>query len=350
MASANPTWTWYDCIIYVFIKEGELYVLALYVDDSIMVGPAGSFIVGFKLAFSEGLNVQDLGAVSWLLGMTMERDRGNRIIRIGQQQYVLDMMKRFNMMDCKPVGSPMVVDALSNCVETSKSKLPPGLVPYQSLIGSLLYASVSTRSDITMVVSHLSRYMSDPSQSHWKQAQRVLRFLKGTVDSALMFGGAPSLKLVGWSDSDYAGDIGERRSRTGYVLILNGAAVSWKSQRQQTVALSTTEAEYMVLTATTEEAMFFKQLLHEFQQDSGSVITIHEGNQSCVALSKNNMTTGRNKHMDVRDHFCRGKVESGDIEVQYCATENMLADVLHKPLVVSARHSKLCNAIMGLPA
>jgi hypothetical protein len=218
---------------------------------------AGSFIIGFKSAFGERFNVQDLGPVSWLLGMTVESDRGSRIIRIGQQQYVLDMLERFNMMDCKPVGLPMAVDVLSNCVETSTSKLPPDLLPYQSLIGSLLYASVSTRPDITMAVSHLSRYISDPSQAHWEQATRVLRSLKGTADSVLMYGGAPSSKVVGWSDSDHASDIGERRSRTGYVFMLNGAAVSWKSRRQQTVALPTAEAEYMALTAATQEAMFF---------------------------------------------------------------------------------------------
>jgi hypothetical protein len=119
-------------------------------------------------------------------------------------------------------------------------------VPYQSLIGSLLYASVITRPDITMVVSHLSRYVSDPSQSHWEQAKRVLRYLKGTTDSVLMYGGAPSSKVVGWSNYDHASDIGERRSRTGYVFMLNGAAVNWKSQRQQTVALSIAEAEYHI--------------------------------------------------------------------------------------------------------
>jgi hypothetical protein len=86
------------------------------VDGSIIVKPAGSFIVGFKSAFGERIDAQDLGPVSWLLGMTIERDRGNRIIMIGQQQYVLDMLERFNIMDCKPVGSPMAVDALSNCV------------------------------------------------------------------------------------------------------------------------------------------------------------------------------------------------------------------------------------------
>jgi hypothetical protein len=116
--------------IYVVIKEGEFYVLAVNVDDGVIVGPSGSFIVEFKSAFGETLSMQDLGPVSWLLGMTVERDRGIRIIGIGQQQYVLDMLERFNMMGCKPVGSPMAVDALSNCVETSTSKLPPGLVPY----------------------------------------------------------------------------------------------------------------------------------------------------------------------------------------------------------------------------
>jgi hypothetical protein len=177
----------------------------------------------------------------------------------------------------------------------------------------------------------------------------VLRYLKGTADTVLMYGSAPSSKVVGRSDSDYASDIGERRSRAGYVFMLNGAGVSWKSQRQQTVALAAAEAEYMALTAAIHEAMFLKQVLHKFYQNSGFAIRIREDKHSCIVLGKNSMTTGRSKHMDVRHHFCGEKVESGDIEVQYCTTENMLADVLTKPLV-SARHSQLCYAIMGLPA
>jgi hypothetical protein len=95
------------------------------------------------------------------------------------------MLERFNIVDCKPVDSPMAVDALSNCVETSTSKLPPGSVPYQSLIGSLMYAYVRTRLNITLAVSHLSRYMSDPSQSHWEQAKRVLRYLEESRESQI---------------------------------------------------------------------------------------------------------------------------------------------------------------------
>jgi hypothetical protein len=137
--------------------------MALYVDDIIITGAAGRFIPEFKVAFGSRFNVQALGPVSWLLGMTVERDRGTGIIRLGQRQNVLDMLERFNMMDRKPVSSPMAVDAVSKCGdETSVTQLPPGSVPYQSLIGSLLYASVSTRPDITMAVSHLSRYMASP--------------------------------------------------------------------------------------------------------------------------------------------------------------------------------------------
>jgi len=93
--------------------------------------------------------------------------------------------------------------------------------------------------------------------------------------------------------------------------------------------------------------MFLKQLMRELRQDVGKAITLFEDNQSCIALSKNTMTTGRSKHMDVRYHFCREKVESGEIKVDYCATEDMLADVLTKPLV-NARHNKLCKVVMGM--
>jgi hypothetical protein len=127
----------------------------MYVDDNIIAGAAGRFIPEFKLVFGNMFNVQDLGPISWLLGMTVERDRDTGIIRLGQRQYALDMLERLNMMDCKPVSSPMAIDVVGKCEdETSVTQLPPGSVPYQSLIGSMLYASGSTRADITMVVSH----------------------------------------------------------------------------------------------------------------------------------------------------------------------------------------------------
>ena len=333
-----------DPCIYTFAAGGDLYILALYVDDSIMAGPQGSFISDFKRAFGKRFNVQDLGPVSWLLGMTVERDRAAGVLKVGQRQYILDMLERFNMSDCKPVSTPMTVGALSEA--TASEVLSPD-VPYQSLIGSLLYASVSTRPDITMAVSHLSRYMARPSTVHWEQAKRVLRYLQGTLDWQLVYGaGESTATLTGYSDADFAGDADGRRSRTAFVFLLNGAAVSWKSQRQPTVALSTAEAEYMALTAATQEAVFLRQLLQEMGQPPASGTLIHEDNQSCIALCKNTMTTGRSKHIEVKMHFCREKQESGEIVVDYCPTEEMLADGLSKPLA-GERHKKLFRSVMG---
>ena len=129
-----------DPCIYIFAAGGDLYILALYVDASIMAGPPGSFISDFKRAFGKRFNVQDLGPVSWLLGMTVERDRAAGVLKVGQRQYILNMLERFNMSDCKAVSTPMTVGALSEA--TASEVLSPD-VPYQSLIGSLLYATVS---------------------------------------------------------------------------------------------------------------------------------------------------------------------------------------------------------------
>jgi hypothetical protein len=152
--------------------------MAMYVDDIIIARATGRLIPEFKVAFGNMFNVQDLGPISLLLGMTVEGDRGTGVIRLGQRQYVLDMLERFNVMDCKPVSSPIAVDVVDKCgEETPVTQLPPGSVPYQSLIGSMLYASVSTRPDITMAVSHLRRYMANLCHAHWEEAKRVLRYL-----------------------------------------------------------------------------------------------------------------------------------------------------------------------------
>jgi hypothetical protein len=331
--------------IYTYIRGSLCYILALYVDDGILVGPAGPFIVNFKEAFGKRFQVQFLGPVSWMIGIAVQRDRQARTIKLGQRQYILDMLDRFNMADCNAVTAPMVVDGVTTAIGADHKPLESS-VPYQSLIGSLLYASVCTRPDITMAVSYLSKFMTKPMQVHWEQAKRVLRYLKGTVDMPLVYGGDQSIRLVGYSDADHASDGDGRRSRTGYVFMLNGGAVSWKSQKQQSVALSTAEAEYMALAAATQEAVFLRQLMADMQQPQHDSTIIYEDNTSCIALTKNNMTTGRSKHIDIKYHFCREKQETGDIDVKYCPTDDMLADVLTKPLA-APRHKKLCALIMG---
>ena len=113
--------------------------------------------------------------------------------------------------------------------------------PYSQLVGSLMYLSVTTRPDISFVVGALARFMSCPTSTHWQAAKDVLRYLEGTKDYGLVFGGSNDLSLIGFCDADYAGDLDTRRSTTGYIFTLNGAAISWQSKRQPTVAVSSTE-------------------------------------------------------------------------------------------------------------
>lgn len=328
--------------IYVHKSGANVYILALYVDDSILVGPAGPFIVEFKREFGKRFNIQDLGAVSWLLGMSVIRDRENRTLHLSQEQYVLDMLELFNMTDCKPAGTPLE----SKEIAGDDSPLPDS-TPYKSLIGKLLYASSCTRPDITMAVSHLSRFMAKPQVKHWDQAKRILRYLKGTAHYGLTYGAAGSVTPEFFQDASYADEEGAL-SRTGLVAMLGGAAVNWGSQRQQTVALSTVEAEYMALTAATQDALFVRQLLEEIGHHQVEPSIMYEDNQGCISLSSNMMTTKRSKHINVRYHFCREKIASGDIKVIYCPTERMLADVLTKPLPME-RHHKLIKIILGPP-
>ena len=326
--------------IYVFNRDDRLYILALYVDDSILVGPAGPFIDEFKANFGSRFNIQDLGAVSWLLGMSVERDRQHKTLLLSQEQYVKDALTQFGMMDCKPASTPL------ESKEIAGDDTPfEDASLYQSLIGKLLYASSCTRPDITAAISHLSRFMSKPQVRHWDQAKRVLRYLKGTTHYALRHSADASLAPVFYQDASYADEDGAL-SRTGFLVMMAGAAVNWGSQRQHSVALSTVEAEYMALCAATQEAMFVRQLLADLGQQQSEPSVMMDDNQGCIALSKNTMTTKRSKHINVRYHYCREKVAAGDILVVYCPTADMLADVLTKPLPRD-RHVKLVLVIFG---
>lgn len=172
---------------------------------------------------------------------------------------------------------------------------------YQSLIiGSLLYLMIATRPDIGEAVSRLCRHMAAPTPTHWKAAKRVLAYVKASSRLGITFTrGEGELKLHGYADADWTGDKTNRKSTKGYVFMMNDACVSWKSQLQKSVALSTAEAEYMALAAASQEALFLRQLLNELGKRLEEPTCIGEDNQSCIAMATNQMTTSRAKHIDI---------------------------------------------------
>lgn len=158
--------------------------------------------------------------------------------------------------------------------------------------------------------------------------------------------GGKSLALVGFCDADWAGDATDRRSTSGYVFMLGDGAISWNSKKQPTIALSTTEAEYMAISQSTREALWLRQLLSDVGLEQERSTPLMCDNQGAIALVKNPTHHSRSKHIDIQHHFIREKVESNVIEMRYIPTERMVADVLTKALA-KPRHEAL-RLEMGL--
>lgn len=218
-------------------------------------------------------------------------------------------------------------------------------VPYQQLVGSLLYIAQGTRPDIAWAVNNVSKFNKNPGQAHWIAAKRILRYLKGTANAKLRFTREGSSTFVGFCDSDYAGDSEDRRSCSGYSFLMQGGSISWCSKKQQTVALSTTEAEYMALSTTVQEALWLRQFFNEFGAENHGTI-INCDNRSALDLASSNGYHARTKHIDVRHHFLRQHVESQEIVLNHVGTNDMVADVLTKPLF--AEKHLACSKGLGI--
>jgi hypothetical protein len=205
---------------------------------------------------------------------------------------------------------------------------------YQSAVGALMYAMLGTRPDLAFAVASLSQFSSNPGQPHWDAIKHVLRYMRGTTDYRLTYGGRAGASLLfdGYCDSDWGSSKDDRRSVTGYTFMLGGGAVSWQSKKQPTVALSSVEAEYMAACQAAREALWWQKLLHELGVARHPTTVIHSDSQGSIALSKNPEHHARSNHIDIRHHFIREQVAANHISLQYMPTEDMLADVMTKPL------------------
>lgn len=213
------------------------------------------------------------------------------------------VLGRFNMTKCKAVRTPIEVNAKFD-------KNPDGKYndnkPYKEAIGCLLYLAQVTRPDIVFAVNKLSRFCNNPGKEHWLGVKRVLKYLQGTKDLKLCFKKEESNDITGYCDADWAGDPGDRKSYTGYTFLFQRGSVAWNSCKQQTVALSTAEAEYMAMAAATQEALWLRQLQVELEQVGDSVLCMYCDNQSAIKLACNDCY--KTKHIDIRLHFIRENI------------------------------------------
>jgi hypothetical protein len=265
-----------------------------------------------------------MGEPSDFLGIQIVRDRARRTISIHQRPYIEKLLNDYDLTGAPPKHLP------SSAFEEGLLLSPQLTLKYPSLVGSLLHLANCTRPDISHLVGTLARHLKKPLTSHWKAATNLLHYLSGTMDLALVYG--TTKDFVGYTDSDFGGDKGTRRSTTGSTFLLHGAAVTWQSKLQPTVSLSTTEAEYQAAGAGARDALWLRKLLPELGEPVIGAVRIKGDNEAAISLTRNQMTTPRSKHIDIVHHFARERVASGEIVFEHIPSALNVADILTKPL------------------
>ncbi|GAB2274148.1 hypothetical protein Dimus_039069 [Dionaea muscipula] len=257
----------YDvCLYYAFLDDFPLYLL-LYVDDMLLISKSMSLIEKIKKKLNSEFDMKDLGHAKKILGMEIERDRKLGELKLHQTSYIKKVCSKFKMENSKPVSMPLAghfILSKQQSPKTDSEKIKMESVPYLNAIGSVMYSMVSTRPDLSFSISLLSRFMSNPGPDHWNALKWLLRYLNCTAASGLLFKKwTNELDLVGYVDADFAGDRDGRKSTTAYCITVGGNCVSWKTQLQPLVALSTTEAEYVAITDIFKEGIWVQGLLKE---------------------------------------------------------------------------------------
>ena len=288
------TWIHADFCIYIFRDGDTICFLAVYVDDMGLLGNNLRTMQHHKALLRKRFKIKDLGDIKQLLRITIEYNREARTLHMLQTRYIEESAQRYGFTDgrtCRtPLGSGVKLSR-DDCPTTETEREAMREFPYQSLIGTLMYAMLATRPDIAFAVGALSKYSSNPGRAHWDQAVHVLRYLVGTKTYGLFFDGNSlddlSSLILGYTDSDWAGDADTCRSTSGYIFLMCGTAVSWSSKLQTSPALSSTEAEYMACTRAAQEAIWLRQLLEQLGFRQTSPTSLLGDNQGAIALAKN---------------------------------------------------------------
>ena len=256
--------------------------------------------------------------------------RSTTTIHLSQMAYIDTILDRFNMATARPVITPWVAGVH---LQPDGEPCHEGVARYQQLVGSLMWAAMATRPDVTFTVSALARHCSAPTQEHWEMGIRALKYLKGTRTLGLELGGrkrAPVLEA--WSDADHTGDLSDRKSTSGFIVKFRGSTVSWATQKQKSRALSTAEAEYYALTETWKDVEWVKKALMEYGVESTERVMIWCDNQSAIALVENPAHHHSTKHIDIYWHQIRDVKKSGRYDLEYVRTDDQLADIFTKGL------------------
>ncbi|CAN1150187.1 Copia protein [Linum perenne] len=306
--------------------HGKMVVLIVYVDDIIVTGNDAGRIQELKNKLAQEFEIKDLGVLKYFLGMEFARSKEG--LFINQRKYILDMLEEVGLTNCKPIDTPMEPNLR---LRPSSAEEVKDLGRYQKIVGKLIYLS-HTRPDISFAVSMVSQFMHSPGPMHFEAVYRIIRYLKGTPGSGIMYKRREHLQIEAYTDADWAGDVNDRRSTTGYCAYVGGNLVSWRSKKQPVVARSSAEAEYRALALGITEVTWIGRLLQELKVTVPKPIRIYCDNKAAVAIAHNPVLHDRTKHVEIDKYYIKENLDSGMICIPYIPTTDQVADIFTKGL------------------
>jgi hypothetical protein len=296
------------------------------VDDLIFTGNDSILFQKFKSSMMKTFDMTDLGKMRYFFGIeVIQNDQG---IFMCQEKYAKEILERFNMEKSNYVCSPIVTGTKLSKNDKSDEVDP---TQFKQMVGSLMYLT-ATRPDLMFAVNLIARFMEHPVETHLMAAKRIMRYIRGTIDLGIWYKKGNQAELIAYSDSDYGGDVDDRKSTSGYVFMLGSGAVSWSSRKQPIVTLSTTEAEFIAAAHCVCQGIWLKRILECIGLKQNKCLPVFCDNSSTIKLSKNPVLHGRSKHIDIRFHFLRNLSCDGTIKLVHCASQDQLADIMTKTL------------------
>ena len=302
-----------------------LLIVQIYVDDIVFGSTCQEYVDEFVESMTKKFEMSMCGELTYFLGLQIKQIEHG--IFISQSTYAKNLVERFGLKGSKTARTPMgVTDKLSR----DEAGEDVDERTYRGMIGSLLYLTTS-RPDICLAVGVCARYQAKPKTSHMLAVKRIIKYMNGTVNLGLYYTKDTTRSLMGYCDADWAGSLEDRRSTSGGCFFMGNNMVSWHSKIQNSVSLSTAEAEYIALGSCCTQLMWMTQMAEDYGMISDSLLILCD-NQSAISIAKNPVQHSHTKHIDIRHHFIRELVEAKLIVIDHVGTEHQLADLFTKPL------------------
>lgn len=323
--------------------------LLVYVDDIIASSTSKDQLNWFSTTLSSRFNAKNLGEISKILGIRVIRDRANRSLTLDQEEYLEAMLTKFGISHAQHHAKKIPAADYSCLRPATEDDELIDVTEYQQAIGSLIHPMVYTRPDISFVLGRLSQYMAKPAKCHGIGVKNLMRYLRATITQKLKYGpegvqyqiakeySLPADTIKVFTDADWASDRYDRKSISGGVVMFYGGPISWASKKQNSVATSSAESEYISMAMFTKQGRWLAQMLkdlgkEEYVSARGDTVQLLGDNQGAIALTKNPHLHERSKHIDICYHFIRDLTEKEKVVTSYINTSDMVADGMTKPL------------------